>query len=106
VHVRTLHTVRVRRHATIRFTLSKISDVLLQVRDRRGRVELSRGLRALAHGRHSVAWVPARAGRHRLRIVALGPAATRAVLRRTLTVRSAHHAGRHGKSGRASARRA
>ena len=74
VHVRTLRKARVRRRATIRFTLSKISDVMLQVRDRRGRVELSRGLRALPHGRHSVAWVPRRAGRHRLRIVAIGPA--------------------------------
>ena len=84
VHVRTLRKVRVRRQATIRFTLSKISDVMLQVRDRRGRVELSRGLRALPRGRHSVAWVPERAGRHRLRIVAVGPAGTRAVVGRTL----------------------
>ena len=84
MHVRTLRKVRVRRQATIRFTLSKVSDVMLQVRDRRGRVELSRGLRALPYGRHSVAWVPKRAGRHRLRIVAVGPAGTRAVFKRTL----------------------
>ena len=88
VHVRTLRKVRVRRQATIRFTLSKISDVMLQVRDRRGRVELSRGLRALPYGRHSVAWVPKRAGRHRLRIVAVGPAGTRAVFRRTLRAKA------------------
>ena len=99
VRVRTLRKVRVRRRATIRFTLSKISDVTLQVRDRRGRVEVSRGLRALAHGRHSVAWVPRRAGRHRLRIVAIGPARTRAVLRRTLTVRTASRK-REAKHGR------
>ena len=90
VHVRTLHKARARRRATIRFTLSKISDVMLQVRDRRGRVELSRGLRALPHGRHRVAWVPRRAGRHRLRIVAVGPAGTRAVLRQTLRVKPRH----------------
>ena len=84
VHVRTLRKVRVRRQATIRFTLSKLSDVTLQVRDRRGRLELSRALRALPRGRHSVAWVPERAGRHRLRIVAVGPAGTRAVVGRTL----------------------
>jgi len=90
--VRTLHKARARRRATIRFTLSKISDVMLQVRDRRGRVELSRGLRALPHGRHRVAWVPRRAGRHRLRIVAVGPAGTRAVLRQTLRVKPRHRA--------------
>ena len=88
VHVRTPRKVRVRRQATIRFTLSKISDVMLQVRDRRGRVELSRGLRALPHGRHSVAWVPKRAGRHRLRIVAVGPAGTRAVVAETLRAKT------------------
>jgi hypothetical protein len=92
VHVRALRKVRVRRRATIRFTLSKVSDVMLQVRDRRGRVELSRGLRGLPHGRHAIVWVPARAGRHRLQIVAVGPAATRAVLRRTLTVHTVRSA--------------
>jgi hypothetical protein len=88
VHVRTLRRLRVRRPATIRFTLSKVSDVMLQVRDRRGHVELSRGLRALPYGRHSVAWVPRRAGRHRLRIVAVGPAGTRAVVKRTLRAKA------------------
>ena len=106
VHVRTLRTVRVRRPTTIRFTLSKISDVELQVRDRRGRVTLSRGLRALPRGRHSVAWRPARAGRHRLRIVAIGPAATRAVLRRTLTVRSVSRRQTSKRARRATSRRA
>ncbi len=88
VHVRALRKVRVRRSATIRFTLSKISDVILQVRDRRGRVELSRGLRALARGHHSVAWVPRWAGKHRLRIVAIGPGGTRAVVGKTLRART------------------
>jgi hypothetical protein len=98
VHVRTLRKVRVRRQATIRFTLSKISDVLLQVRDRRGRVELSRGLRALPHGRHSVAWVPKRAGRHRLRIVAVGPAGTRVVFKRTLRAKPVKRQARRAPS--------
>ena len=84
VHVRTLRKARARRPATIRFRLSKISDVSLQVRDRGGRVVLSRSLPALAHGRHGVRWVPARAGRHRLRIVAVGPAGMRVVVTRTL----------------------
>ena len=84
VHVRALHKLRARRRTAIRFTLSKISDVLVQVGDRRGRVELSRGLPALPRGRHSVAWVPTLAGRHELRIVAIGPGGTRAVVGRTL----------------------
>ncbi|MEY2514975.1 MAG: hypothetical protein QOJ89_2333 [bacterium] len=92
VHVRTLRKLRAGRRATIGFTLSKISDVLLQVRDRRGRVERSTRLRALAHGRHSVGWVPSRPGRHRLRIVAIGPGGTRADVRRTVHVKTRHDA--------------
>ncbi|MBW3607790.1 MAG: D-glucuronyl C5-epimerase family protein [Actinobacteria bacterium] len=84
VHVRTLRALRIRKSTTIRFRLSKISDVMMQVRDRRGRIVLSRGLRALPRGRHGVGWVPSRAGRHRLRIVAVGPAGTRVVVARTL----------------------
>jgi len=84
MHVRTARKLRARKRTTIRFTLSKISDVMLQVRDRRGRIAQSHGLRALPHGRHSVTWVPALAGRHRLRIVAIGPGGTRAVVGRTL----------------------
>lgn len=77
----------VRRRAAITFTLSKVSQVMVQVRDRRGAIALARGMR-LARGRHRVVWVPRRAGRHRLRIVALGPAGTRAVVRRTLTAKA------------------
>jgi hypothetical protein len=93
VHVRTPHKLRARRRTTIRFTLSKISDVMLQVRDRRGHVELSDGLRALPHGGHRVTWVPSRAGRHQLRIVAIGPGGTRAVVAQTLHAARAvqHH---------------
>jgi hypothetical protein len=105
VHVRALRKVRtVRRRTAIRFTLSKISDVTLQVRDRRGRVTLSRGLRGLPHGGHSVAWVPRRAGRHRLRIVAIGPAGTRAVVAGTL--RAAKPQDKKAKAKRAKAKRA
>jgi hypothetical protein len=85
VHVRTARRLRVRRPNAITFTLSKVSHVILQVRDRRGHVELSRGLH-LPRGRHSVVWVPLLAGRHRLRIVAIGPAGTRVVVQRTLRV--------------------
>lgn len=88
VHVRKLRKLRIRRPATIRFALSKVSDVTLQVRDRRGRIVLSRGPRALPRGRHGVGWVPSRAGRHRLQIVAVGPAGTRAVVGRTLRAKA------------------
>ena len=98
VHVRTLRKARVRKPATIRFTLSKISDVTLQLRDRRGRVVLSQGLPALPRGRHDVGWVPARAGRHRLRIVAIGPAGTRAVVGRTLRAAKAAKPGKKAKA--------
>jgi hypothetical protein len=87
VGVRKLPRLRARRHAQITFTLSKISDVMVQMRDRRGHLELARGLR-LPRGRHSLPWVPALAGRHRLRIVAIGPAGTRAVVRRTLRAKA------------------
>ena len=88
VQVRTARTLRARRRTAITFTLSKVSHVTLRVRDRRGRVELSRGLR-LPRGCHRVVWVPWVAGRHRLRIVAIGPAGTRAVVERTLRANAA-----------------
>jgi hypothetical protein len=87
VRVRAMHRLRAGRRTTIGFTLSKISDVVLQVRDRRGRLQRSKVLRSLPHGHHGVDWAPARSGPHRLRIVAIGPAGTRAVVTRTLRVR-------------------
>ena len=86
VGLRAARVVRVRRRAAITFTLSKVSSVMVQVRDRRGRLAYARGLR-LSRGRHRVVWAPARAGLHRLRIVALGPGGTRAVVTRTLTAK-------------------
>jgi hypothetical protein len=80
-----LRGVRARRPTAIAFSLSKVSRVRLLVWGRRG-VELRRDLQ-LARGRHSVRWVPALRGRHRLRIVATGPAGTRAVLLRTVRAR-------------------
>jgi hypothetical protein len=97
--------VRVRRPTAITFSLSKVSRVSLLVWGRRG-IELRRDLR-LARGRHSVRWVPALRGRHRLRIVATGPAGTRAILKRTLrataTPGRARPARRAGASARTSA---
>ena len=77
-----LRAVRARRPARITFTLSKVARVRVLVWGRRG-VELRRDLR-LARGRHSLRWVPALRGRHRVRIVATGPAGTRSVLMRTV----------------------
>jgi D-glucuronyl C5-epimerase C-terminus len=82
VHLRGLRGVRARRPTALRFSLSKISRVSVRVWNRRG-LELRRDMR-LARGRYSVRWVPALRGRHRVRIVATGPAGTRAVLRRTV----------------------
>lgn len=77
-----LRGVRERRATTIRFSLSKVSRVRVLVWGRGG-VELRRDLR-LVRGHHSVRWVPALRGRHRVRIVATGPAGTRAVVLRTV----------------------
>ncbi|MDX6677817.1 MAG: hypothetical protein QOE31_1869 [Solirubrobacteraceae bacterium] len=100
VRVRAPLRLRAGRRATIRFTLSKVSDVTLQVRDRRGRLRRSTLLRALAHGSHGVAWVPGLPGPHRLRIVAIGPGGTRAVVGRTLHVKPRHHAKRRQRAAR------
>ena len=50
-------------------------------------LQLRRDLR-LARGHHSVRWVPAARGRHRVKIVATGPAGTRAVLSRTVRAKA------------------
>jgi hypothetical protein len=103
VVVRTLKRPRVRRRAAITFTLSKVSSVMVQIRDRRGRVAFARGMR-LARGRHRLVWAPRIAGRHELKIVALGPAETRAVVTRTLTARVVHKKKKAGKKRKRSAR--
>ena len=87
LRVRTALKPRVRKRSAITFTLSKISNVTVQVLDRRGRVAFARGMR-LPRGRHRLVWAPTYVGRHRLRIVALGPAGTRGVVTRTLTAKA------------------
>jgi hypothetical protein len=82
VQLARLRGARARRATTIRFSLSKVSRVRVFVWDRSG-LELRRDLR-LARGHHSVRWVPALRGRHFVKIVATGPAGTRAVVRRTV----------------------
>ncbi|MFP5364152.1 MAG: D-glucuronyl C5-epimerase family protein [Thermoleophilia bacterium] len=83
VRLRAAGPLRTRRRSAITFTLSKVSDVIVEVRDRTGRVAFARGMR-LTRGRHRFVWAPRRVGRHGLRIVAIGPAATRSVVKRTL----------------------
>ena len=108
MRVRAAVRPRVRRRTAIAFTLSKLSNVMVQVRDRRGAVVFARGLR-LARGRHRLMWVPRRVGRHRVRIVALGPAGTRAIVQRTLTVRAVPKKkkakAKQSKGGKAASRR-
>ena len=82
VQLARLRGARVREATTIRFSLSKVSHVRVFVWDRRG-LEVRRDLR-LARGHHSLRWVPAVRGRHFVKIIATGPAGTRAVVRRTV----------------------
>jgi len=105
VHVAKLRGLRAGRRATIGFTLSKVSDLLLQIRDRRGRLTRSQALRSLPRGRHGVDWVPAWSGRHRLRIVAIGPAGTRAVVRHVVRVKARHDVKRRKAAKRRAAAR-
>jgi hypothetical protein len=82
--------IRIRRPARVRrgrpmaigFSLSKVSRVRVVIRDRRG-VRLRRDLR-LAHGRHTLRWTPSRRAPARLRILAIGPGGTRAIVTHTL----------------------
>ncbi|HVF76673.1 MAG TPA: D-glucuronyl C5-epimerase family protein [Solirubrobacteraceae bacterium] len=91
-----------RRRTAITFTLSKVSHVMVEVRDRRGRVAMARGMR-LTRGRHRIVWVPKRVGRHRLKIVAVGPAGTRAVVQRTVIAKAVPK--KKSKKARAAARK-
>ncbi len=86
IDVRAPRKLRARRLTSITFKLSKISKVIVEMRDRRGRVELARGMR-LPRGLHRIPWKPKLVGRHRLRIVAIGPAGTRREIKRTWTAK-------------------
>jgi hypothetical protein len=66
-----LRRLRARHTTNVRFTISKVSSVTVQVFDEHG-LELSRGLE-LPHGEHAIAWTPPARGRFRLRIAAQGP---------------------------------
>src|SRR4051812_25850341 len=66
-----LRKLRAHRTTTVRFSISKVSSVTVQVFDDHG-LELRRGLE-LPHGPHAIAWTPPGRGRYRLRIAARGP---------------------------------
>ena len=80
-----LRRVRADRASTVRFTLSKISDVKVRVWGTRG-MSLSRDLR-LPRGSHTVTWRPPGRGRYRLRIEARGPSGPAGVELRTVKVK-------------------
>lgn len=84
--VRTVARPRAGDTAVLRFTLSKISNVTVEVRGPDGKT-VSRRSMHVARGGHTVRWQPRRKGTHRIRIVARGPSGPRGVARSTVKVR-------------------
>ena len=80
-----LRRVRADRPSTVRFTLSKISDVKVRVWGTRG-MSFSRDVR-LPRGSHAVTWRPPGRGRYRLRIEARGPSGPLGVEQRTIKIK-------------------
>ncbi|HEX6021382.1 MAG TPA: D-glucuronyl C5-epimerase family protein [Solirubrobacter sp.] len=80
-----LRKVRADRPSTVRFTISKISDVKVRVWGTRG-MSFSRDLR-LPRGSHAVTWHPPGRGRYRLRIEARGPSGPVGVEQRTIKIK-------------------
>ena len=79
LRLRLPHRLRLGRATRVAFRLSKLSDVTIAVRDRRG-LELRRTVR-LPRGRHSVGFRPRRAGRVRVTVAAVGLSGTRGACR-------------------------
>jgi hypothetical protein len=88
LRLRLPHRLRLGRATPIAFRLSKISDVTIAVRDRRG-LELRRTLR-LARGRHSLGFRPRRPGRVRVTVAAVGLSGPRGAVSGTFAVRAPH----------------
>jgi hypothetical protein len=87
-----LGKVRWDRASTIRFSISKISDVKVRIWGTRG-TSLSRDIR-MSRGSRSLSWRPPGRGRYRLQITAQGPSGPLGVTTRTLKVklpRPMHH---------------
>jgi hypothetical protein len=66
-----LRKLRARRAALVRFSISKVSSVSVEVSGKK-HLTLERDLE-LPHGDHAVAWTPPSRGRYRVRITAQGP---------------------------------
>ena len=69
--------LRAQRSTAVRFSLSKLATVDVQVSGHGG-VTMRRRL-ALERGSHTLAWTPPRRGRYRVRVVAKGPSGPRGV---------------------------
>jgi D-glucuronyl C5-epimerase C-terminus len=79
-----LRKLRARHVTAVRFSISKVSSVTVQVYGKHG-LELSRGLE-LPHGPHAIDWTPPARGRYRVRIAAQGPSGPLGVTTRKLNV--------------------
>jgi hypothetical protein len=84
IGVAPLRRLRARHATTVRFSLSKISDVKVQLwRERR--LTLSRDF-TLSHGPHELDWTPPSRGRFELRIEAQGPSGPIGVAARSFRI--------------------
>jgi hypothetical protein len=79
-----LRKLRARHVTAVRFSISKVSSVTVQVYGKRG-LQLSRGLE-LPHGPHAIEWTPPARGRYRVRIAAQGPSGPVGVTTRKVNV--------------------
>jgi hypothetical protein len=77
-------TIRWDRTSTLRFSISKISDVEVRIWGTRG-ISLSREIR-MSRGSRSLSWRPPGRGRYKLRITAQGPSGPLGVETRTIRV--------------------
>ena len=84
IGVAPLRRLHARRATTVRFSISKVSDVKVRLW-REKRLTLSRDL-TLPHGAHELDWTPPSRGRFELRIEAQGPSGPRGVVARSFRV--------------------
>jgi hypothetical protein len=97
-----LRRLRARHTTSVRFSISKVSSVSVQVFDKHG-LELSRAYE-LPHGDHAIPWTPPARGRFRLRIAAQGPSGPLGVASRKINVvlpkpKPKKHCGKHKRHG-------
>jgi hypothetical protein len=84
ISIAPLRHVRWDRANTVRFSVSKISDVKVRIWGTRG-MSLSRDLR-VARGSRTLSWRPPGRGRYRLKVTAQGPSGPLGVEQRTIRV--------------------